>query len=67
MKTNEHQEAWVFYFFVESAKNEPVPYELAERFLDDIIATAEARGLQIGGGFRPPTQEENTLDVFPGS
>jgi len=60
----ESREAWVFYFFVESSSNEPVAYEAAEEFFDHIIASAEQRGLQVGGTFRPPTEEENNLDVL---
>ncbi len=67
MKANDHQEGWVFKLFVEADDNGPVPYELADKLLDDIVAAAEARGLQIGGGFRPPAHEENTLDIFSGT
>ena len=64
MTRNDSREAWVFYFFVESSSNEPVAYEVAEEFFEHILASAERRGLQVGGTFRPPTVEENNLDVL---
>ena len=64
MTEKKSREAWVFYFFVESSDNEPVSYEVAEEFFDHILGSAEQRGLQIGGTFRPPTDEENNLDVL---
>jgi hypothetical protein len=64
MTEKESREAWVFYFFVESDSNEPVAYEVAEEFFDHILQSAEQRGLQVGGTFRAPTDEENNLDVL---
>jgi hypothetical protein len=58
MKKINLQPAWVFYFFLEAQDGSPVAHDTAEELLDHIIAWVEERNLQIGGAFRPPTEEE---------
>lgn len=53
-----NEQAWVFYFFLEAQDGRSLPSSAAEDLLDQIISWVEGKGLQIGGGFRPPTHEE---------
>lgn len=59
------EEAWVFHFFLEAQEGTPVSSETAEELLDQIIAWVEARGLQIGGGYRAQTEEERNPKPYP--
>lgn len=54
MKPNAAQIAWHFSFFLENGEGTAVSEDVAEELLLAIIEWAEARQLQIGGGFSPP-------------
>jgi hypothetical protein len=60
MTGKEDEEVWAFHFFLEQ-DGHPVPYSEAEALIDQIIAWAEERGLQIGGGFHAATVEDAPL------
>jgi hypothetical protein len=65
MAMNDAEKAWVFYFSLEAQMGRSVSYSEAEQLLDQVIAWVEERGLQIGGGFRAPTEEESNPEPFP--
>lgn len=46
-------EEWHFDFGLMATGTEPIPEAACEDLWDVIIAWAEARGLGIGGGYRP--------------
>ncbi|MBW3542572.1 MAG: hypothetical protein KY476_20100 [Planctomycetes bacterium] len=58
MTPSGQQPVWLFDFALESETGEPVAAERAEQLLDMIVAWAEERQLQVGGGYRPPSDEE---------
>jgi hypothetical protein len=58
------EKSWVFRFSLEAQDESAVPYSQAEELIDMIIDWVEARNLQIGGGFRPPTQDELNPEPF---
>ena len=58
MSDENSEQAWVFYFFLEAQDGRLLAPSTAEDLLDQIISWVEEKGLQVGGGFRPPTYEE---------
>jgi hypothetical protein len=65
MTMSDAEKSWVFRFSLEAQDGSMVPYSQAEELIDMIIEWVEARSLQIGGGFRPPTQEELNPKSLP--
>ena len=55
---DEPQQAWLFRFGLERRDGERFPHQVAEELMAVIVAWAEARGLQVGGGFAPPPPDE---------
>ena len=65
MSRDRAEQSWLYHFWLEAQSGEPVPYLVAEELFDQIIAWVEERKLQIGGGFRAPTEEEMQPDPQP--
>ncbi len=51
---------WVFEFGLQGDPDGAVPRDKAEQLMSTIIQWAEANNLLVGGGFRAPTELENT-------
>ncbi|UHQ20901.1 hypothetical protein LVB87_07130 [Lysobacter sp. KIS68-7] len=62
---NDHHLAWGFSFALESGDGRQLSRDTADELFDVIIAWAEARGHQIGGGYRGVDNDASTEDVFP--
>ncbi len=60
MENRHLQPVWLFHFGLESESGEPIEQTVAAELLEYIVVWAEQRGLQVGGGYRRPTQEELT-------
>ena len=58
------EQAWVFCFFLEAQDGRLLSSSAAEDLLDQIISWVEEKGLQIGGGFRPPTHDEANPEPY---
>jgi hypothetical protein len=51
MSRNDPQTAWEFRFAIEHEDGRPITTDQADEFLGAIVKLAEARGLQVGGGY----------------
>jgi len=56
-RRDQPQVSWMFRFGLERVDGAPFGAEVAEELLDVITAWAEARDLQVGGGFVPPDDD----------
>ena len=65
MAQSDNQISWHFDFGLERADGSPMSDREAETFFDLIVALAEARNLQIGGGFAPYPAETSGDVLFP--
>ena len=63
MSSNKSQPAWEFRFAIEHEDGAPITVDQANEFLGAIVTLAEARGLQVGGGYRACEPSPNPL--FP--
>lgn len=51
MASKETEIVWFFSFGLEAGEGKQIPKEFAEGLLDHIIAWAEERDLEVGGGY----------------
>lgn len=65
MSRDQRKESWLFHFWLEAQDGSAIDYATAEELFEQLIAWVEARNLQIGGGFRAPTEEEMNPEPFP--
>ena len=60
---SELKEYWAFRFCLEAEDGSLVPRGQAEELLEVIVEWAEARDLQIGGGYREPLEKDGTAPL----
>lgn len=54
----DESDCWLFDFGLETGDGRPLSYKEAESFFNTLLELAESKGLQIGGGFRKGSEED---------